>query len=606
VRLRLWTFFFYLALLAASVSAQPTMLLYAPDTLLPVSQGLAVFAEPAGPLTFSAVRPTRFGILPNGNIDFGHTDRGGWVRFAVSNRVSARQPGWVLRVMGVSSMACDLYVVEPDGRVSSQPNGIRFPYYHRPFDALTFNFPLSLPDARPRVCYLRLAGVNAQQYTLNFLSDRLAQKTARDFESLMCLYFGALLAMFAYNLLLFVQVRDAGYLWYVLYLAAILFMHLSMYGMAFKYLWPDNPAWAMKAQNMFTGLTISTAVAFAVHFLDIRRQLPRLLPVFYAFLGVGLVIAGMALIQNTAALTAFVSAFAIPVILTAWVVAVIVWQRGYRPALLYVLGWAVLFVTITLFLLQNLGLIPVMPLANFLMPIGTAVEMMLFSFGLGYRINLSRREKAQLRQQRTEAETRALRAQMNPHFVFNCMNTIDYYVLSEQPERASAFLQRFSQLVRNVLEQSREEQMLVADELSTLRLYLDLERERNNNQFDYQIIAETIPPDTAMPPLLIQPFAENAILHGLRHKTDARGQLTILLVIELGGLVIEIIDNGIGRAASAVLNQPPGNRAGQKKSLGLTVTSERIAALGPGAGVTIDDLQPGTRVRLRLPMRRDA
>ncbi len=600
--LRFWIALFFLMPIGLVLAQQP-ILLSAPDTLLPVERDLAVFAEPAGPLAFSTVQAVRFSALSDGNVDFGHTDRGGWVRFAVSNRVAARQPVWVLRVMGISSTACDLYVIEPDGRVWSQPNGIRFPYNHRPFDALTFGFPLSLPDDRPRVCYLRLAGVNSQQYTLNFLSERLANHYARDFENLMCLYFGAMLAMFAYNLLLFVQVRDEGYLWYVLYLAAIMFMHLCVYGLGFRYLWPNSPVWAVQAQNVFTGLTISTAGAFAVHFLNIRQYLPRLLPVFYGIIGGGLLVSGLALFQNTAALTAFVSAFSIPVILTAWLAGIIIWQRGYRPALLYVLGWAVLFGTTAVFLLQNLGWIPVIPFANFLLPIGTATEMMLFSFGLGYRINLSRREKTHLRQKRAEAETRALRAQMNPHFVFNCMNAIDYYILSEQPDRASAFLQRFSQLIRNVLEQSRYEQILVTDELATLRLYLELEQERNNHRFRYQIVTDNLPPDALMPPLLIQPFAENAILHGLRHKTDGGGMLVITVKITAKALCVLVEDNGVGRAASAELNhQQTGlNKNGSKQSLGVAVTTERIAALGPGAFWQIDDLQPGTRVTVRLP-----
>ena len=186
------------------------------------------------------------------------------------------------------------------------------------------------------------------------------------------------------------------------------------------------------------------------------------------------------------------------------------------------------------------------------------------------------------------------------------MNTIDYYVLSQQPDQASAFLQRFSQLIRNVLEQSRHEQVLVADELATLRLYLNLEKERNNHRFDYQIITnENLPPDALMPPLLIQPFAENAILHGLRHKTGQPGLLTILLASQPGVLVIQVTDNGIGRVASAALNwqQTGPNENGTKQSLGLTVTAERIAALGPGASVVINDLQPGVQVTLRLPTR---
>lgn len=227
-------------------------------------------------------------------------------------------------------------------------------------------------------------------------------------------------------------------------------------------------------------------------------------------------------------------------------------------------------------------------------------------YGL-YRSRLQKeRQEAFLRQQRAEAENKALRAQMNPHFVFNCMNTIEYYILSNQSDKASGFLQNFSLLVRNVLENSQNDLIPLQQELNTLRLYIDLEKERVEDKFQYQIAVDEAIPDTCqIPPLLLQPFVENAILHGLRHKIDGIGFLDIQLRSANNRLWVTIEDNGVGRKAAAEINR---QQSRKKQSLGMKVTAERIAALPTiegqsAASFVVEDAVPqGTRVTLNLPL----
>jgi hypothetical protein len=219
---------------------------------------------------------------------------------------------------------------------------------------------------------------------------------------------------------------------------------------------------------------------------------------------------------------------------------------------------------------------------------------------------LKERREAQLNQLRAEAETKALRAQMNPHFVFNCMNTIEYYIVSQQSDKASAFLQNFSLLIRNVLENSKEELITLAHDIDTLKLYIELERERADYQFDFAFETDNglNLNQIQIPPLLLQPFVENAILHGLRHKTNGKGLLKIKLIAESYDLKVVIEDNGIGRVNAAEINK---NQARRKQSLGMKVTAERIAALNSNkneqsAGFEVKDLLPsGTRVVLTFP-----
>ena len=132
----------------------------------------------------------------------------------------------------------------------------------------------------------------------------------------------------------------------------------------------------------------------------------------------------------------------------------------------------------------------------------------------------SERTNIALQHQATELEMQALRAQMNPHFIFNCLSSINSFILKNEPETASDYLTKFSRLIRMVLNHSKNRLIILEDELEMLRLYLDLERLRFKNAFDYRISFHNHFDISSIfiPSLLLQPFAENAIWHGLMGK----------------------------------------------------------------------------------------
>jgi len=192
----------------------------------------------------------------------------------------------------------------------------------------------------------------------------------------------------------------------------------------------------------------------------------------------------------------------------------------------------------------------------------------------------SEKQHSELQQQATELEMQALRAQMNPHFIFNCLSSINRYILKSETEQASDYLTRFSRLIRMVLINSQKPMITLEDELDMLRLYLDMERLRFNNAFDYNIIfMNTIEPAALfIPPLLLQPFCENAIWHGLMHK-NGHGKLDIALRADQEILFCSITDNGIGREKAAELKSKSSER---QKSLGLKITNDRLSILNRG------------------------
>lgn len=187
------------------------------------------------------------------------------------------------------------------------------------------------------------------------------------------------------------------------------------------------------------------------------------------------------------------------------------------------------------------------------------------------------RAKAALQQRAKELEVQALRSQMNPHFIFNCLNAINRFILGHETEAASDYLTKFSRLMRMIMNHSRHSYITLSEEIEVLQLYLDMERLRFKDAFDYNIIVEDEfdADEVRIPPLLVQPFVENAVWHGLMHK-DERGNLTIDFRLSEDQLTCVIRDNGIGRREAGQLRS---KSAEKHKSMGLQITAERMALL---------------------------
>lgn len=213
------------------------------------------------------------------------------------------------------------------------------------------------------------------------------------------------------------------------------------------------------------------------------------------------------------------------------------------------------------------------------------------------------RHEAGLKQQIAETEMMALRAQMNPHFIFNCINSIDALIQSNDKYQATVYLNKFAKLIRNILDSSRQNTVPLAKDLETLQLYIDLEQFRNENKFRAEIRTESglLQDDYKVPPLIIQPYVENAILHGLRNRMDDKGELIVSVSKQDDRLVYIIEDNGVGMEAGRRLAQK------QNKSYGMEMSKDRVKLFNKeaNASVLITNLNKngnsgGTKVQVLL------
>ncbi|PSR51913.1 hypothetical protein AHMF7605_28810 [Adhaeribacter arboris] len=230
-----------------------------------------------------------------------------------------------------------------------------------------------------------------------------------------------------------------------------------------------------------------------------------------------------------------------------------------------------------------------------------------------YRIRQVRRQeqlKTSFEKQLAEVSITALRAQMNPHFLFNSLNSINNFIVKNKAEDAANYLTKFSRLIRLILTNSKLALVSLANELEAIRLYIQLENIRFNGRFSYSLeIQEGVDIEYfEIPPLLIQPYVENAIWHGLLHK-EGKGHLKIKVYVQNAYLYVEVEDNGVGRKLAVELKS---KSATKDKSMGMQITSERVEMLNKlkqqQATVEIIDQEDsngnplGTKVILKIPL----
>jgi hypothetical protein len=220
------------------------------------------------------------------------------------------------------------------------------------------------------------------------------------------------------------------------------------------------------------------------------------------------------------------------------------------------------------------------------------------------------RKRWKAEQRSITLEQKLLRSQMNPHFIFNSLASIQNFVVNHKANEASIYLSRFSQLVRNILDNSTEEYVPLQKEIETIRHYLDLQQVRYAGQFTYNLtVDEKIDEESMMiPPMLAQPFIENAIEHGIRHK-DTTGHIGIRFLLEGKLIRFEVEDDGVGREKAREIEMKQGRI---HRSLSTSITHDRLVKLNKKLKtkirLEITDLKNnlgeacGTRVTFGIPV----
>ena len=461
----------------------------------------------------------------------------------------------------------------------------------------------------------------------------------------MTMIIGCLLLMSLYSFYQYLLNRDKAFFYYALYAALAFCWMIEFANPRFELgLTPSFMPWLAHPWAFSFSHILSLVYAlFLSRLLSIPQQQPRLWrfvkPLMILLLLLQVMVATQLftgiLIAN-AALYFLLDALPSLIMGVLMITATIRSRNKLKPYLLvgeislYVISLSPLH---GLFVQENVSpqIAEIVNYPPFFMAVGLFTELFCFSLALAYRNKLVELEKNNLQQQyaqqleseltqRTqeiteqnrkldehhssqlklafeqklaEMEMSALRAQMNPHFIFNCLNSIKLYTTDNDSAKASVYLTKFSRLIRLVLENSRSERVTLKNELEALQLYLEMEvmRFKDKLQFALDVAREIDTDMIEIPPMLLQPYVENAIWHGLMHKKEGGFVQIRVEQSQTNQLHITITDNGIGRTKAAALKS---KSATANKSFGMKVTDERIALINQiyrtNATVQVHDL----------------
>lgn len=238
------------------------------------------------------------------------------------------------------------------------------------------------------------------------------------------------------------------------------------------------------------------------------------------------------------------------------------------------------------------------------------IEVFFFSIAIGTRSYNIQKEQKSLYKSMMESELRTLRSQVNPHFVFNSLNSIKSYILTHRSTEAAEYLTDFSTLMRSILQYSKEQLILLSDELEVSLLYVSLERRRFGDEFLFvhEIDAGINTEEVMIPPMLLQPYIENSIKHGLMNKEGFRKLVLKIIKEEQSFINIIIEDNGIGREQASLLRKS----MPKYQSMGMSINNERVDLLGKTNDFKIEievldkksihNMSEGTKVIIRIPI----
>lgn len=420
------------------------------------------------------------------------------------------------------------------------------------------------------------------------------------------LFLGGMLLMIMYSFGIFFMNRDTLFNYYAVYLLTLVLYLGIRLPLIYDPLQQHFPLFMTLYNDLIQVVVNIAYLLFAAAFLNARTEFPYLYrAIRYAIVllaGIMVLQVGFGLSVRYAYVEAYLIQFERYFMIVFALAAYVHILMKYKTRMVFFLLVGSFF-----FLVGGIAAMFLNDIKYMMM--GTALEVFIFSLGMGYRIKLSEKEKQSIEIEMNKMRLTALRAQMNPHFIFNSLNAIRAYVIAHNTRKASDYLGKFSFLIRHILQYSAKDSISLNEEIETLSLYVQLEQLRFREEFNFEVIS---PPGFRashyrVPPLILQPYVENAIIHGLAAK---KGEKKLEIRIEVGNthLYISIKDNGLGRSQTREKTDYHGLK---HESMAMELTNKRIdlsaRQKSENKNILITDLKEngspaGTEVCIKLPV----
>lgn len=336
-----------------------------------------------------------FQALPGGRATFGFQEGAFWFHAVLVNEDLAETRRLLVQQYPLSDRI-DLYLRGADGTLRAQLSGDRLPFAVRAVKHRQPNFWIDLPPGQPVDLLVRVESESSMQVPLVLYTPAAFTAMARDGQLGIGLYYGILLALFFYNLILWVTLRDHGYFWYMVHISAFGLVLFCLNGLAFEYLWPRNTWLQEHCVPVSICLAQIGMQQFVRIFLELGQRWRRADRVSLALIGLFSLLGVASLFLPYRVSTTLASALVLPSVAWVAIVGVVVLRRGYRPARIFLAAWAAFLLGTAAYTLVAFGVLPKMFLTEYGVQIGSALEMVLLSFALAYRYAALRNENDRL------------------------------------------------------------------------------------------------------------------------------------------------------------------------------------------------------------------
>ncbi|WP_338790039.1 7TM diverse intracellular signaling domain-containing protein [Bernardetia sp. MNP-M8] len=548
--------------------------------------------------TIEEINKVKFIESQNNVLNFSNTSSAIWVRIKVP--ISAKNK--ILEIANPLIDTLDIYHSRENTFVKKRYGS------HLPFDQRAYNNRMFLFDINEsELIYIRLSSKFPLEIPIYLTDQKQIDKKQTSSNFFFGLYFGILFALFMYNFFLAFNVKDKAYIYYLGYIICVGLLYAMLTGFAQIFLYPNKPS--LNSYLVFIlGLAVFFIIKFSSQYLKLKENSIKNYWVLKIIASLSLIMAIFDLFIDSVILIALSQVVSLVISLYLIVVGfyLLIFKKQ-KQALIYGIAWIGYLTGIALLMLQINGVVPSNFITQNFIFIGSAAEVILFSIALAMRINQYRKEKEEAQKSELQQgyekvilEQKLLRTQMEPHFIFNTLSTLQSLIRFQEPQKAIDYLNLFSRLLRSNLELSRKEMISLEDEVETIHNYLSLQQARFKDYFTYQIqVPHELEVDALfIPPMLIQPFVENSILHGFDGEREWNIEIKITELVATKQLQIEIIDNGVG------IHTTPKKK---HKSLSGEIAKERLEILSKKYKIPTDyqifsEQGKGTTVCLKLPI----
>lgn len=496
------------------------------------STGKLNINQVASPGFSGRFRPSREEV-PN----LGYIRSAVWVRFTVKN-LTFSDP-WILQAAYPDMDNVELYIGEGSNWGVVELGQV-LPFSSRKIINRDLLFQVSLPFGKETTFYLRYQNETGMTIPLRLFSSQQYQTYALEEQLLFGIFFGFLLVLALYNLILYIKVRESGYLHYFLYITGYGFFQFSLYGLAHQYLWPAWTGWANHNLPFFLAFAAFCRILFTMSVLDSKVNAPRLhlalkgllvppvlFAAYHALTVTDLLPAAMALdIRVSLGLSGFYfSVFTISI----FMLNVRCLGRKVPAARTFMVAWIFMVSGLILYVLKTLGFLPSNFITEYGMIFGSVGEMCLLFISLGESIQAiklealeeHRRQQAaihayqdeQLRAIRLELEL--LKANIQPHFMLNSINAAIMWI-KEDPGTAEKLLHALSKELKLLLKVVGEKVIPIDEEIRICRMHLEVMSLRHDKSFTLRL--EGIKAGERIPPMVFHTLVENGLTHGYAGK----------------------------------------------------------------------------------------